>query len=76
MYFREDNTYHEMRENSAIQWLKEVREGEDLVNKYGAKLTMEYIAHLQDKIKELEDKNALKEQFLKRMKEKVRDLQK
>lgn len=70
MFVREDNTYSEMIEKSTMQWLEEVFEGEDIVNKHGAKLTMEYIAHLNKKIKELEDKNALKDEFLRKLKSK------
>ena len=71
MFGREDNTYSEMIEKSTMQWLEEVVAGEDIVNKHGAKLTMEYIGHLNKKIKELEDKNALKDEFLRRLKSKV-----
>ncbi|MBU3810454.1 MAG: hypothetical protein H9893_02185 [Candidatus Niameybacter stercoravium] len=71
MYFKQDNTYNEMRKNSTMQWLTELLESEDVVNKNGAKLTIEYIEYLNHKIKELEDKNALKDEFLKKLKSKV-----
>ncbi|MFR2838772.1 MAG: hypothetical protein ACLTBU_06740 [Zhenhengia sp.] len=71
MYFKQDNTYNEMRKNSTMQWLTELLESEDVVNKNGAKLTIEYIEYLNHKIKELEDKNTLKDEFLKKLKSKV-----
>ncbi|MDO5521436.1 MAG: hypothetical protein Q4G58_13170 [bacterium] len=73
MFGKEDTTYNDMRYDSMMQWLLEVREGEDVVNRGGAKLTIEYIEHLNKKIKELEDKNALKDEFLKKMKNKLNE---
>lgn len=70
MFVREDNTYNDMIEKSTMQWLKETVEGEDVVNRHGAKLTMEYIEHLKKEIKNLEDKNNLKDEFLRRLKSK------
>lgn len=71
MFMREDNTYNEMRKHSAMQWLTELLDSEDIVNKNGAKLTIEHIEYLNKKMKELEDKNALKDEFLKKLKSKV-----
>lgn len=71
MYIKKDNTYNDMKKNAAIQWLGEVVESEDLVDKNGAKVTLEHIAYLNKKIKELEDANALKEEFLKKLKAKL-----
>lgn len=71
MYIKDDNIYSEMRKNSAVQWLTELTSSDDVVNKHGAKLTLEHIEALNKKIKELEDKNALKDEFLKRLKQKV-----
>lgn len=70
MFTREDNTYQEMIERSTMQWLEQSLESEDLVVRHGAKLTLEYIQQLNKKIKELEDKNALKDEFLRRLKNK------
>ncbi len=70
MFFKEDTTYNDMRYDSMMQWLTEVRDGDDVVNRGGAKLTLEYIDHLMKQIKQLEDKNALKDEFLKKMKQK------
>lgn len=72
MYFKEDNTYQDMVKKSTMQWLDEVSMGDDLVNKHGAKLTKEYIQSLNQKMNELEEQIALRDNFLKRMKEKER----
>lgn len=72
MYFKEDNTYQDMIKNSTMQWLEEVSQGKDLVNKHGAKLTKEYIQTLDRRVKELEEQITLRDNFLKRMKEKDR----
>lgn len=71
MYIKEDNTYSEMIEKSVMQWLEETMKSEDIVNKNGAKVTLEYIEYLNKQIKALEDKNALKDEFLKRLKSKI-----
>lgn len=71
VYIKDDNIYSEMRKNSAVQWLTDLTSSDDVVNKHGAKLTLEHIEALNKKIKELEDKNALKDEFLKRLKQKV-----
>lgn len=71
MYIKEDNTYSEMIEKSVMQWLEETMESEDIVNRNGAKVTLEYIEYLNKQIKALEDKNALKDEFLKRLKSKI-----
>lgn len=70
MFIKEDNTYQEMIEKSTMQWLEESLESEDVVVRHGAKLTLEYVEQLHKKIKELEDKNALKDEFLRRLKNK------
>ena len=70
MFIKEDNTYNEMRESSTMQWLNELSESENVVNRGGAKVTLEYIEYLNRKIKELEAKNALKDEFLKKLKHK------
>lgn len=73
MFGREDNTYNSMIEKSTMQWLEEVVTSEDLVNKHGAKLTIEYIEHLNKRIKDLEDANKLKDEFLRKMKNKLNE---
>lgn len=69
MFIKEDNTYNEMREKSMHQWLSQLMDENDTVNRSGARLTMEYIEHLNNKIAELESKCALRDKFLKQLKE-------
>lgn len=71
MHIKEDHTYSEMIEKSVMQWLDETVKGEDIVNKHGAKLTLEYIDYLNKQIKLLEDKNNLKDEFLRKLKNKA-----
>lgn len=68
MFIKEDNTYNEMRESSMMQWLNDLIKSENVVDRGGAKVTLEYIEHLNRKIKELESKNALKDEFLRKLK--------
>lgn len=70
MLIKEDHTYQEMIEKSTLKWLEELQQSEEVVNRHGAKLTLEYIEALHKQIKELEEKNRLKDEFLKRMKSK------
>lgn len=65
----EDNTYNEIREKSLMSWLEEVQNRGDYNDACGAKLAVEYIQTLQEKIRLLEEKNRMKDQFLRRMKE-------
>lgn len=67
MIIQEDNTYNEIREKSMKQWLNELAESEDIVNRGGARLTIDYLEHLNRKIKMLEDKNALKDKYLRKL---------
>ena len=70
MFIKEDNTFNDMRKNSTIQWLEQLLDGEDVVNKHGAKLTLEYIEYLKRKNDELKNQIALRDEFLKRLKSK------
>lgn len=67
---REDNTYNEIREKSLMSWLNEVQEKGSYNDACGAKLAIEYIQSLQEKIRILEEKNQMKDRFLRQMKEK------
>ncbi len=71
---REDNTFHEIREKSLMSWLKQVRAEGNFEDASGAELAMDYIQFLQDKIVKLEEKNRLKERYLKQLKQKLDDL--
>lgn len=70
MFIKEDNTFNDMRKNSTLQWLEQVLDGEDVVNKHGAKLTLEYIDYLHNKNDELKEQIALRDEFLRRLKSK------
>ena len=52
---QEDNTYNDLRENSIRQWLEDMSRHEDL----------------KKQIRQLEEKCALKDAYLKKMKEKA-----
>lgn len=67
MWITEDNTYNEIRERSMKQWLNELAESDDIVNRGGARLTLDYLEHLDRRIKMLEEKNALKDKYLKKL---------
>lgn len=66
MFNREDNTYNEIREKSLFQWLDEMEKHEDIAVR-GVKLTREYIQHLKDENKRLEEQNKLKNEYLKKV---------
>lgn len=68
MFFKEDNTYNEIREKSIRQWLGEMSQHEDVAVRGGVKVTTDYIDSLKKQIAVLEEKNALKDKYLKQMK--------
>ncbi|WP_455716865.1 hypothetical protein [Anaerosporobacter sp.] len=70
MFIKEDNTFNDMRKNSTMQWLEQLLDEEDVVNKHGAKLTLEYIEYLNQKNNELKEQIALRDEFLRRLKNK------
>lgn len=67
MFNREDNTYNEIREKSLFQWLDEMEKHEGIAVRGGVKLTREYIQHLKDENKRLEEQNKLKNEYLKKV---------
>ena len=68
MFIKEDNTYNEIREKSIRQWLKEMSEHPDVVVRGGVPVTTDYIDYLKRQIEELEEKNRLKDDYLKKLK--------
>lgn len=70
MFFKEDHTFKEIRERSVMQWLEEIESHDDLLVRGGVKATKEYIESLRKEIKILEEKNQLKDKYLKKMKSK------
>jgi len=67
MFIRPDNTYNDIREKSLMQWLDEMEQHSDVAVRGGVKLTREYVQHLQEEIRRLEEENQLKAQYLKKM---------
>ena len=68
MFVKEDNIYNETREKSIMQWLDEMSKHKDLAVRDGVKVTRDYIEYLKSQIVILEEKNKLKDRFLKRLK--------
>lgn len=68
MFGIEDRTYNELREKSMNQWLEHMGDHDDMVVRGGVKVTQDYIAELKKQINALEDKSALKDRYLKKMK--------
>ena len=66
---QEDNTYNDLRENSIRQWLEDMSRHEDVAVR--VKVTAEYLEDLKKQIRQLEEKCALKDAYLKKMKEKA-----
>ena len=71
MFIKEDNTYNEIREKSIRQWLQEMSVHEDVTVRGGVKVTEDYLDYLKGQIQELEQKNKLKDEYLKKMREKI-----
>lgn len=68
--FKEDETFFKIREKSVEQWLDEMALHDDLAVRGGVKATREYVEDLKNRIQYLEQKCALRESYLKKMKEK------
>lgn len=73
MLIKEDNTYNEIREKSIRQWLEEMSQHEDVAVRGGVKVTTDYLDDLKRQIARLEEKNALKDKYLRQMKEGKRE---
>lgn len=71
MFIKEDNTYNEIREKSIRQWLQEMSVHEDVAVRGGVKVTEDYLNYLKGQIQELEQKNKLKDEYLKKMRERA-----
>ncbi|RHP44004.1 MULTISPECIES: hypothetical protein [unclassified Clostridium] len=67
MFFKEDNSYNDIREKSLNQWLDEMSQHEDVAVRGGVKLAREYMQYLNDQIKKLKEENQLKNTYLKKM---------
>lgn len=67
MLVREDNTYNDIREKSLLQWLDEMEQHDDIAVRGGVRLAKEYMEHLKEEIRRLEEKNKLKDEYLKKI---------
>ena len=65
---QEDNTFNEIREKSIRQWLQEMSNHEDVAVRGGVKVTTDYLDDLKKKIAQLEEKNTLKDEYLRKLK--------
>lgn len=66
----EDNTYNDIREKSLMQWLDEMGEHEDIAVRGGVRLAKEYLLHLKDENSRLRKEIQLRNEYLKKMKNK------
>lgn len=71
MFEKRDLTYRNICERSFQQWLSEMEQHEDLAVRGGVKLARDYVAILEKEKKELEEKNAMKDDFLRKLKKKT-----
>ncbi len=70
MFSKDDDTYNELREKSLIKWLDDMSSHEDIEVRSGVGVSKGYIADLKKKIKQLENKNSLKDEYLRKLKAK------
>lgn len=68
MFGKEDNTYNDIREKTIHQWLDEISSNENVVVRGGVKVTKDYLMDLKKKITSLENENALKDKYLRKLK--------
>lgn len=72
MFLPKDNTYNEIREKSLNQWLEEMEQHGDVAVRCGVPLCREYMKHLVQENEKLKQENALKNEYLKKVKEKMK----
>lgn len=68
MFEREDKTFQNLRENSVNEWLSQIENHDDLLVRGGVKATREYIESLKKQIEVLNEKNELKDKYLRKLK--------
>ena len=66
-----DNTYNEIREKSLDQWLDEMEMHPDIAVRCGVKLCRDYMQHLADENNKLKAENELKNEYLRKLKERI-----
>ncbi len=67
MFFKEDNTYNDIRDKSLMQWLDEMEHHEDVAVRSGVRLARDYIQYLKDENQKLKNENELKNSYLKKI---------
>lgn len=67
MFFKEDNTFNEIRQKSLESWLEEMEQHPDIAVHGGVKLCREYMEYLRRENDRLKEENELKNQYLKKM---------
>ncbi len=67
MFGKEDETYNTLRDNSVNQWLNDMSQHEEVAVRGGVRVTTDYIADLKKKIMRLESENALKNEYMKKI---------
>ena len=67
---RKDNTYNDIIERSLDQWLDQMAKHEDIAVRGGVNLAKDYILHLKKENSRLESEIALRNEYLKKMKNK------
>ena len=67
MFFKEDNTYNDIRDKSLMQWLDEMEQHEDVAVRSGVRLARDYIQYLKDENQKLKNENELKNSYLKKI---------
>ena len=67
MFFKEDNTYKDIRAKSLEQWLDDMEKHGDVSVRAGIPLVRSYLYSLQQENKRLLDENELKNTYLKKM---------
>lgn len=68
MYFTDKSEYNDIREKSLAQWLDEMEKHPDIAVRCGVKLAREYVEYLQNEIEKQKSENALKAEYLKKLK--------
>lgn len=76
MFKPDDTTYNDIRERSLLQWLSEMEQYDDVAVRGGVKLAREYVEFLKQENKRLQDENALKNEYLKKVKMKSMESEK
>lgn len=66
-----DNTYNEIREKSLDQWLDEMEKHPDIAVRCGVKLCRDYMKYLSDENDKLKAENELKNEYLRKLKERI-----